>query len=276
MLGFAEYGDPKGRPAFYFHGWPSSRLEPRPADALASRMGVRLIAPDRPGFGLSEHKPGRQLEDWPRDVGELADHLGMGNFTVIGNSGGAPYAVACAAKIPERITEVLLLCGLGRTNVAACTRPMTFSTRFALGVARRLPMLAHGLAGFFLRRMHSEATVIFPESMQAQLAECDRVALGHADWRNALAESVREAFRHGTQGTAWDGCLYARPWNFPIEKIAVPVRLWHGEQDRIVPVEMGRDYARAIPNCRATFYADEGHFSLPFNRMGEIFETVCG
>src|SRR5438067_1645721 len=109
-LGFAEYGDGQGEPAFYFHGWPSSRLEAAPADPLAREFGVRLIATDRPGHGLSDFKPRRRLEDWPTDVEELADKLGIEKFAVIGNSGGAPYAVACGAKLPPRITRILILC----------------------------------------------------------------------------------------------------------------------------------------------------------------------
>jgi pimeloyl-ACP methyl ester carboxylesterase len=83
-LGFAEYGDPGGIPFFYFHGWPSSRLEGRAAAGIAARLGVRLIAPERPGCGLSEFQPHRTLRSWPADVSELADHLGLDNFGVLG------------------------------------------------------------------------------------------------------------------------------------------------------------------------------------------------
>lgn len=103
LLGYAEYGDPGGPALFYFHGFPGSRLEARLGDAVAARNGVRLIALDRPGFGLSHFKPGRTISEWPDDVVELADALGIDRFAVMGVSGGGPYVAACALKIPHRL-----------------------------------------------------------------------------------------------------------------------------------------------------------------------------
>src|SRR5437899_8680089 len=88
QLGFAEYGDLRGRPLFYFHGWPSSRLEPRTGQNICAGLGVRMIAPDRPGYGLSDFKPRRTIPDWVSDVQELADHLDVKRFAVLGVSGG--------------------------------------------------------------------------------------------------------------------------------------------------------------------------------------------
>src|SRR5437899_12705534 len=96
-LGYAQYGSPNGSPLMYFHGWPSSRLEPRVAENLCADLGLQVIAPDRPGFGLSDFKPGRTLASWPEDVRALAASLGFHRFAVLGVSGGGPYAIACAA-----------------------------------------------------------------------------------------------------------------------------------------------------------------------------------
>ena len=105
-LGFVEYGDPTGTPALYFHAWPISRLEAAPANELAQEMEIRLISLDRPGCGASSWQPGRKLDNWPADVAGFADAMKLPHFAVIGNSGGAPYAAACAAKLPERITQL--------------------------------------------------------------------------------------------------------------------------------------------------------------------------
>lgn len=275
-LAYAEYGDPNGRPAFYFHGWPSSRIEAALGDRLGRERGVRLISPDRPGLGLSDFQIGRKLEDWPKDVCELADSLGLDRFTVVGNSGGAPYAAICGAKIPERVTGLLLMCGLGPTHEKQCVRPMLSSRRIMLTIARRVPGIAARLAAFGLSRMHRSESVIFSDSMIAQLPECDRAALRHSEWRKGLAAAVREAFQQGARGAAWEGCLYAQPWNFSLDEINLPVIVWHGEHDQIVPIEMGRYYANNIRGSRVFFYPDEGHFSLPFNRIGEIFDAATG
>jgi len=104
-LGYAEYGAPDGRPVFVFHGFPGSRLTWSAFDPqdCAGELGLRVIAPERPGYGLSEFQRGRELLDWPEDVLALADPLGLERFAVLGLSGGGPYAAACAFKIPARL-----------------------------------------------------------------------------------------------------------------------------------------------------------------------------
>ena len=92
-----QYGDPEGNLVFYFHGWPGSRCEPRLLHSVCAELQLRLVAPDRPGLGLSDFQRGRKLLDWPKDVCELADRFGVFRFTVLGVSGGGPYALACAA-----------------------------------------------------------------------------------------------------------------------------------------------------------------------------------
>jgi pimeloyl-ACP methyl ester carboxylesterase len=112
-LPMSEHGPSDGSPLFYFHGSPGSRLawklfaEP----GLAEELGIRLIVPDRPSLGHSDFQPRRTLGDWPTDITPLADHLGLTQFAVLGYSGGGPYALACALKIPERLTPVGIVSG---------------------------------------------------------------------------------------------------------------------------------------------------------------------
>ena len=111
-LAYAEWGAPDGFPVFGFHGSPGSRRTHLGEEAPRS-ADVRLILPDRPGFGLSDPQPGRALLDWPRDVAALADHLGVDRFAVYGFSGGGPYALACAWAMPERVTAAAVVGGEG-------------------------------------------------------------------------------------------------------------------------------------------------------------------
>ena len=110
-LGFADYGDPGGRPLFYCHGWPGSRLQARTIDEHGRRRGLRVIAPDRPGIGLSDARPGRGFSDWPADIAGLADSLRIDRFLLLGISGGGPYALAAAALLPDRIDAVAVVSG---------------------------------------------------------------------------------------------------------------------------------------------------------------------
>jgi pimeloyl-ACP methyl ester carboxylesterase len=121
--------------------------------------------------------------------------------------------------------------------------------------------------------MRRRAGLIFLPQIEAGLPDCDKRSLATPSLRDALTKSSAEAFRSGVKGPVWDGCLYGRPWGFRLEDIRIPVRLWHGEQDIIVPAAMGRRCAASIPACEATFCAGEGHFSLPFNRIAEIMAT---
>ena len=273
-LGYAEYGLPEGKPVIYFHGNPGSRLDGQMLDEAALvRLKVRLIAPDRPGIGLSDFQPNRTLDDWPRDVVALADALGLERFAVMGLSGGGPYVSVCALKIPERLTAAAIVSGAGPISVPGLTKGMD-AGRFYLQGARLHPWLAQ----LFLELMKSgleasrhSATPGAPPGMPA----ADVAALACPGVSQAYFAMLEESWRTGTRGVAWDAVILARPWGFRLEEITLPVHLWHGEVDNMVPVAMGRYVAQAIPKCEAKYYPDEGHVSLLANHLEEIVNVLA-
>ena len=275
-LGWAEYGAAEGRPVLYFHGWPASRLEPRLLDGDCSEMGIRLVAPDRPGMGLSGFKRRRQIIEWAADVAQLTEHLGLERFAVLGVSGGGPYATACAWAIPERLTETLLVCSVGPVADGKAAMRMAGPSGPLLRLARSIPWAARLLAPLCLRAIWGKGERLMPEALEARLAKVDQRVLERAELRASLIASSQEAFRCGARGPAWDGYLYSQPWGFGLEQIRSPVFLWHGEADVIVPAAMGRELAERIPGCRAKFYPEDGHLSLPFNRFPEILAALGG
>lgn len=113
-LGHALYGDSAGPPVIYMHGFPASRLEAKLLEEAACEIGVSLITPDRPGLGLSDFQPGRAITDWPGDVAHLADALDLDRFSVVGVSGGCPYALACAHQLGDRVIRTAIIAGMGR------------------------------------------------------------------------------------------------------------------------------------------------------------------
>jgi pimeloyl-ACP methyl ester carboxylesterase len=123
-LGYAQCGRPDGEPFFYFHGHPGSRLEARFADRAAAEAGLRVIALDRPGYGLSDFQPGRLNTDWPAAVARATDLLRIGRFSVTGASGGGPYALACGWRLPDRVTRAAVISGVGPYQVPGITRGM--------------------------------------------------------------------------------------------------------------------------------------------------------
>ena len=138
-LAYSELGDPDGIPIIHQHGMPGSRLEHEAEPEFYRSLGVRVITPDRPGYGLSDFNPARRLLDWPSDVAELADSLGMPRFGITGLSGGGIYALACAAVIPHRLTEVVVTGCPGPMDRKGAMTDMRFMTRAGVWLGSRAP-----------------------------------------------------------------------------------------------------------------------------------------
>jgi pimeloyl-ACP methyl ester carboxylesterase len=268
-LGFSEWGDRDGLPLLYFHGWPGSRLEARLGDDAATANGVRLIAVDRPGMGLSDYQPGRTFVDWPDDVLQLSAALGLDGFAVLGISGGGPYAVACAWKLSEHLARAGIVSCLAPLDVPGVLDGMGRRNRFAFQVVARASMLRRGLFALTARSVRRRPDRV----LQDGVAPVDKKYLDRPGVQDVLVESLSEAFRGGSRGCAWEMGLYARPWGFRLEEIGTPVHLWHGEQDANAPVAMGRYLASVIPACEATFYPREGHLHF-VDHLAEVFDAV--
>lgn len=272
-LGFSEYGHPQGQPVFFFHGWPSSRLEAEMLAATAQKQQIRLIAADRPGFGLSSFQPGRQLIDWPADVVELADALELDRFAVLGVSGGGPFAAACALKIPQRLRAAGIVSGIGPFDAPGALNKMRPLNRRLALIGRWAPWLFRLVAWPSVRALRRDPEGYFARAM-ADMPDPDRATLAQDEIRLCLQRAGQEAFRSGSRGAALENALTARPWGFRLQDIATEVHLWHGELDRNVPVAMARTVASTIPNCQARFYEKEGHASLLANHQEAILDTL--
>ena len=267
-LGFAIYGDPVGTPEFFLHGLPGSRLAARITDKVAARLGIRIIGLDRPGFGLSDFKPGRSIADWPDDLVEAADILGADRFPVIGLSGGGPYAAACAYSIPHRLTSVAIVSGMSPLQAPGATEGLRRSSRVFFALAHWLPWIIRPAMWWIGRQARRDAGRLL-DKMSARLPPADKTVLARPEVRQTFRDDIAEAFRHGSRGPAWELSLLARPWGFRLEEIKMEVHIWHGEADTVVSPSMGRHLASAIPNSRARFYPGEGHM-LALDRMEEI------
>jgi pimeloyl-ACP methyl ester carboxylesterase len=270
-LGYAEYGDPDGIPLLYFHGTPGSRLQARLFDAPAREVGVRMVAPERPGYGLSDVHPQRTLLDWVQDMEVLADRLHLERFAVMGVSGGGPYVAATASQLPERVSKAAFVSALGPLTLADATSGMGSTNRLLFGLARVAPWAVTLLMRNITRSTNKPER--FRKQFSRTLPPVDAATLQQDEYWQQLLADLREGLRHGTSGATWDFVLGARPWGFRLEEIQAPTSLWHGEVDTSVPVTMGRAIARAVPNCQATFLPGEGHLSLLFKHGDEIFRS---
>jgi pimeloyl-ACP methyl ester carboxylesterase len=270
-LGYAEWGDVAGRPVLYFHGWPGSRLEGRLADEAARAQGVRLIALDRPGMGLSDFQPDRRLVDWPDDVLQLAAGLGLERFAVLGISGGGPYAAVCAWKLSEQFTRAGIVCSLAPLDVPGVIVGMGRRNRLSFQLMGRVAVLRRALFASMAISARRRPDRLVERGVGAA---ADQKYLARPDVRKVLGEGLAEAFRDGGRGSAWEMGLYTRPWGFRLEDIQTPVDLSHGEEDANAPVAMGRFLASVIPECHASFYPGEGHLHF-VDRLPQMLAALC-
>lgn len=273
-LGFAEYGDPAGTPVLFFPGLPGSRLFRHPDDALTARLGIRLIVLDRPGIGLSDPAPKRTLLSWPNDVLGLARALGLDRFTVMGFGAGAAYALACAYQIPKRVTQVVIVSGMTRLNIAGVFEQMVPMFRNFAVMAVRSPLLLRLVMYFGAREAQSAPERYWERMNMTPLCPADVAwRLNNADIARVYVESIRETFINGSTPFSDDTMLVARDWGFRLEAVSVPVQLWHGLEDRFTPVPMGQHIAERLPVCDAHFIPDAGH-ALLFSHWQPILTQV--
>ena len=271
-LGYAEFGDPSGIPVLFFHGFPASRLEGIALDAPAQAVGVRLIAPDRPGFGLSDPKRGRSFSGWPDDVVQLAVHLGIYDFAVLGTSGGSPYVVACADRISERLTAAGIVSGISPLHNQAVRLSMNADQRRIFVSIARFPWLARRMFAQSMQEVQAD----FPSlliRMAAERPDADKSVLERPDIKDMLRTNLTEAFRQGVAGAAQELALYRGSWRLALKKVAYPIQIWQGREDIITPPSMAEELASLLPHTLTRWYANEGH-SLLFARSEEILKQL--
>jgi pimeloyl-ACP methyl ester carboxylesterase len=254
-LAYAIWGDPDGRPMFFCHGSPSSRLY-APDPATTAEDGVRLVTMDRPGFGRSDPQPGRYILDWPADVEQLADALGIQTFDVVGPSSGGPYALACALKLPGRIRCVALVSSIApveelHPDGLTGDDDDTAITRLARQDPARATTLIAENGAWLLET--PEAFLDIPRQ------EPDVRLLRDPDVRAMFINSIREAVRQGLDAYAWDSVLERRHWGFRLAEIGLEVSIFQGEQDWGIPVSEAEVLAAALPHSHLRLFPDAGH-----------------
>ncbi|UCE24507.1 MAG: alpha/beta hydrolase [Candidatus Zixiibacteriota bacterium] len=260
-LGFATYGPHSKTVVFHFHGSAGSRFE-RPADdTILQDLGIRLISIDRPGHGLSDFQPDRRLLDWPNNVKQLATHLGVDKFRVMGLSAGGPYALACAFKLSDQVEACAVVSGPAPPDRPSPYQGLSVSHRIITFIFRNIPWLT-----FKMRRGMYRLASGDVETLRARIIAgfppADRKVLEPAHNLTVMLEEIREGYCQGWDGPATDDTIIFAPWALPLNDISTRVDIWHGELDRNIPLGQAKYNHKSIPNSRLTVWTELGHLGL--------------
>lgn len=268
-------GDPDGVPVVFHHGSPGAAAPFGPFDRAAAERGIALASFCRPGFGDSTRLEGRRVADAAIDAAAVADHLGRDRFLTAGWSGGGPHALACAALLPERVRAAATIAGVAPYDAEGLdwTAGMGEENRIEYPLAARDP---EGSLAWM--RPHVEAlAVVEAEEIVAEfgsvISEIDAAQVT-GEFGENLAASFRAAFRNGPWGWWDDDQAFVHPWGFDLASIQVPVSIWQGAQDLMVPFGHGEWLVRHIPTARPRLFPEHGHLSLAVGAFAAILDDL--
>jgi pimeloyl-ACP methyl ester carboxylesterase len=268
-------GAEDGMLLIFHHGSPSAAEPFEPFHRAAAERGIVLAFYSRPGFGESSRHQGRTVASAAADAAALADHLGHERFLTVGWSGGGPHALACAALLPDRVRAAATIAGVAPYDAEGLdwTEGMGEDNQIEYPTAARDP---DELLEWMQPHVRAMATIEVEEivaEMRSLISDVDAVEVT-GEFGASLAASFRTAFRHGPWGWYDDDLAFVRDWGFDPSQIRVPVSIWQGRQDMMVPISHGQWLAAHIPGARAHIRPEHGHFSLGLGAIGEIFDDL--
>lgn len=257
---------------FYSHGFPASRIEAMVAHREAERLGITIVALDRPGFGASDWYSERCFEDWAKDVALVADQLGVKRFGILGVSGGTPTAVAAAGTLADRVSSLTIVSGVGPVTGSKSLKGMNLVNRALLSLGYRVPWLGEkvvwGLAQVW--RAFPRIVMVW---FGVLLPAVDRQVVSRREVGVILAKNIREALIQGVRGTVVEFMLLASDWSALLSKVRVPTTIWHGDADTYVPLAMGESLHQGIVGSTFHTVVGGGHFMI-LDTMAEVLEGL--
>jgi pimeloyl-ACP methyl ester carboxylesterase len=258
-LAFTATGPQDGVPVIYCHGAIGTPIDATiDLQRITRALGVRYIAPSRPGIGGSDASPGRTVLDFADDIRELADSLDLKRFSVVGVSAGGPYALALAYRLRGRVGRVAVCSSLSPLGPPHTTPGVQRRVRFALGLLAQRPGLCRAIGDTVLPAVAQRPELV-NRVISAHAAPAERARLADGSERTAASDSFLDATRSGVGGLVDDYLTYAGGWDFPLAEVYNEVHLWHGAGDPLVPVEHALQLAAVLPRCQVFIDPDEGH-----------------
>ncbi|WP_226701767.1 alpha/beta fold hydrolase [Priestia aryabhattai] len=271
IIGYSIYGDENGIPLFLFHGTPGSRIWFLENDELAFKLGICLIAIDRPGYGLSDEKKGRKIIDFVEDLKEFSKKLNVDHFTILGVSGGAAYAAACAYALPTRVKAVAMVSSATPFPSGIPPRNMTFKNKIVFLLSKYFPMFLHYLS-YLEKNILDKNPNKYKRLLQkniVHLSDWDKEVLTNKHVVETNILHIQEAYRRGVKEVVYETQLLTKPWGFNLKEIEVPIDLYHGEDDTLSPLNEVRKMVVELSSCKPYFIPKGGHFLMENKNIWE-------
>lgn len=264
-------GPPNGLPLIFHHGTPGSVVQAGAVARAVHARGLRLVTTSRPGYGESSRQPARTVADVGADTAAVLDSMQVRRCVVAGWSGGGPHALACGARLADRVAAVAVIAGVapypaeGLDWMAAMGEQNVEEFGAALAGEAELRGYLDGHASEL--RDASPAGIV--AALDTLLPDVDRAQLTD-EFGADMAANIHEALRGGVDGWVDDDLAFTRPWGFTVDEVRVPTSLWQGDVDLMVPFAHGQWLAARIPGVTAHLESGEGHLSVGVGRLDEI------
>jgi pimeloyl-ACP methyl ester carboxylesterase len=270
-----EEGDPDGTLVVFHHGSPGAAVPFEPFDRAAAERGIRLVTISRAGFGDSSRDEGRSVASAAGDAAALADHLTAERFLTMGWSGGGPHALACAALLPDRVQAAATIAGVAPYDAQGLdwTAGMGENNQIEYPLAASDPDELLRWMGPHVEALGAVKPDEIVSELRSLISEVDEAEVTGA-LGELMATSFRRAFRAGPWGWLDDDLAFVRPWGFELSSIGVPVSVWQGRQDLMVPFAHGQWLIEHVPTARSRLRPEHGHLSLAVGSIGEIFDDL--
>jgi pimeloyl-ACP methyl ester carboxylesterase len=267
-LSWKQYGISHGEPVFYFHGIPGSSFEASLADEIASNLRINLIALDRPGYGDSQRQPSLPLFQWPEIVSQLADSLKIEKFSVIGFSGGGPYALACASRLGSRVKRTILVGSIAPFESAAMQVRVNSDFKPLYELAKVDPVAAQEQ----ITVMASSPEALM-SMLQSILPQSDQSIFEQNQFQQGYLENLTQALVSGVGGIVDDLHRVTNAWHFDLADIKTPVNIWHGRDDNNVGYAVAEYLASKLSKTSLHLLDNAGHFFM-FNSWPQILDRL--
>lgn len=269
-LQYAEFGDPQGKPIIHLHGILGCRYERLPDDSVTKNLGVRLIIPDRPGYGLSEQTPDHGYLDFADDLLELVDHLDIPQFSIMGFSVGAIYGSAFAYKTPKRLHNIAMISSTPPFRSFSDFSGIPPSLKLLIAFSKYLPTAAQMIAETAIKNACKNPRKFFAN---IPVSTSDRAIFSYSFFKEHIEACLLAGSKDCHSGFVHDILLSAAPWPFPVEDIRIKIDFWHGTEDLHSPVSRIKPIIEAVPNSRVYYIEGGGHF-LIYSHWQQILDSL--